>query len=57
MVGSIQDFVKDKSILNQNNEFKFYYFYKNFNENKSVLKKNFKDHTYIEFQNDLLKLN
>ena len=48
---------KDKSILNQNNEFKFYYFYKNFNENKSVLKKNFKDHTYIEFQNDLLKLN
>lgn len=48
---------KDKSILNQNNELKPYYFYKNFNENKLMLKKKFKDHTYIEFQNDLLNLN
>ena len=48
---------KDKSILNQDNRYKFYYFYKNFNENKSMLKKKFKDHTYIEFQNDLIYLN
>ena len=52
-----QDLVPFKSILNQNNRFKFYYFYKNFNENKSMLKKKFKDRTYIEFQSDLLNLN
>ena len=49
--------LKDKTIINKDNELKFYYFYKNFNENKSMLKKKFKDRTYIEFQNDLLNLN
>ena len=48
--------LKDKYIINKDNELKFYYFYKNFNENKSMLKKKFKDRTYIEFQNDLLNL-
>ena len=49
--------LKDKSIINKDNELKFYYFYKNFDENKSMLKKKFKDRTYIEFQSDLLNLN